>query len=232
MCVKKTVTSCTDHKWVDCSELLTWCFIVTARVLRTVRPRYELSLDTLFRLKLRRFFFVQLQHFINTIWNGICICHWQCCLISSSSSLSLSSSSWPLYVLEFCFKILRCYFTSPLKVFPFMKEMVSIYCVNTGVILNVSLSPYWMKFHLQTTEAGQLPFFVFVTNSKFVQNFQLMPWHIAFEVLSKLRVRLQLCCSDPFICIVRMGDTWFFYFACSEASVCSDDGDVWLYHDI
>lgn len=147
--VRKTVTSCTDHKWVDWNELLTWCFVVTACVHGTVRLRCELSLDTPFRLKLWSgffFFLVQLQHFINTIWNGIWVCHWQCCLMSSSSS----SSSWPLYVLEFCFKILRCYCTSPLKVFPFIKMMVSIYCVNTGVILNVNLSPYWMKLGLQT----------------------------------------------------------------------------------
>jgi hypothetical protein len=39
-------------------------------------------------------------------------------------------------------KILHYYCTSPLKVFLLMKEMVSRYCVNTGVILNVSLSPY------------------------------------------------------------------------------------------
>jgi len=38
-------------------------------------------------------------------------------------------------------KILRYYCASPLKVFPFMKEMVSMYFVNVGVILNASLSP-------------------------------------------------------------------------------------------
>jgi hypothetical protein len=85
-----------------------------------------------------------------------------------------------------------------------MKEMVSVYCVNTGVILNVSLSPYLLKLGLQTTEAG---LFVFVINSELMQNFQLMPCHISFEVLSKLRLRLQLYFSDPFICIVRTGDT-------------------------
>jgi hypothetical protein len=39
-----------------------------------------------------------------------------------------------------CFRIFRYFYASPLKVFPFMKEMVSMCCVNAGVILNVSLS--------------------------------------------------------------------------------------------
>jgi len=173
----------------------------------TVRPRCELSLDTLYRLKLRRFFFfgpVATFHKHYLKWN-------------LNLSLTVLPHVIAIIVIIIVVMTLVCLgilFSNLTLLLHLTSEGISLHERDGFHVLckyrcNSECQPFTLLNEIGSAHyrSWAVTLFVFVINSEFMQNFQLMPCHIAFEVLSKLTVRLRFYCSDPFICAMRAGDT-------------------------
>jgi hypothetical protein len=122
--------------------------------------------------------------FINIIWNGL--------------RISLSLTVIPHIVVVISVVVIM------------NLECFGIIFWNLMVLLHIMLGVSLNEIGSANYRSWAVTLFVFFINSQScMQNFQLMHCCIAVEVLSKLTVKLQCYCSDPFICIMGRGDTWF-----------------------